>query len=177
MFIMQIFDTLFQTIESHQSQVVLALAAAAILLFLFNISVFIFSLKVWRLQKKLFGGTSKENLKEILAEHINRVGVVQVKLNDLDKITAELKEQGLTHVQKIGVVRFNPFSDTGSNQSFVIAILDGQDNGLVISSLHGRDRTRTYAKAVRAGGEDKYPFSDEEREAIENARRNHQRNN
>ncbi|MBM4402375.1 MAG: DUF4446 family protein [Candidatus Cloacimonetes bacterium] len=168
---MQIFDTLIQAIQSHQNQTLLILATVVILLFLFNIIVAIFTFKAYRLQKKLFGDTDKENLKEILSEHINRVGVVQVKLNDLDKIVAEMKRQGLTHVQKIGIVRFNPFSDTGSDQSFVIAILNGDDDGLVISSLHGRDRTRIYSKEVKAGGEADYPFSDEEREAIERARR------
>ncbi len=168
---MNLFSTLLQTISSFQTQTLLALAAAVILLFLFNIIIFIFSFKIYCFQKKLFGSTGKENLKEILSEHINRVGIVQVRLNDLDKMVAELKSAGLTHVQKIGVVRYNPFADTGSDQSFAIAILDGQDNGLVISSLHGRDRTRIYTKSVSAGGEEKYPFSDEEREAIERARR------
>lgn len=168
---MQFFDTLLQRISTHQNQTLLAVVTAVTLLSLFNIIVTVFSFKTWRLQKKLFGKTDKDELKEILKEHINRVGVVQVKLNDLDKITAELREKGLTHVQKIGIIRYNPFADTGSDQSFVIAILDGHDNGLVISSLHGRDRTRIYTKPIRAGGEDKYPFSDEEREAIEKARK------
>ena len=168
---MESLNFLLQSISTHQNQTLLAAIVAIALLFLFNIIVFIFSFKIYRLQKKIFGTTGKENLKEILSEHINRVGIVQVKLNDLDKMVAELKNAGLTHVQKIGVVRYNPFSDTGSDQSFAIAILDGQDNGLVISSLHGRDRTRIYTKEIKAGGEDKYPFSDEEREAIEKARR------
>ena len=167
---MELFTRLLQYISTHQNETLMAVVIIVTLLFLFNIITAVFFFKTWRLQKKLFGKTGKDELREILKEHINRVGIVQVKLNDLDKITSELKEKGLTHVQKIGIVRYNPFADTGSDQSFVIAILDGHDNGLVISSLHGRDRTRIYTKPIRAGGEDKYPFSDEEREAIEQAR-------
>jgi hypothetical protein len=52
------------------------------------------------------------------------------------------------------VVRFNPFEDTGGNQSFAIALLDAHGDGVVISSLHARGSTRIYAKAVRAGRAD-----------------------
>jgi hypothetical protein len=52
------------------------------------------------------------------------------------------------------VVRFNPFEDTGGNQSFAIALLDALGDGVVISSLHARGSTRIYAKSVRAGRAD-----------------------
>ena len=65
---------------------------------------------------------------------------------------------------------FNPFSQTGGNQSFSLALLDGNNDGIVISSLHNREETRVYAKIVRkAEAEKEMPFSDEEREAIRQA--------
>lgn len=123
-----------------------------------------------RLSKTLFGDTKKEDLKEILQEHISRVGLVQVRLNDLEKALAEVKRKGTKHISKVGVVRFNPFDDTGGDQSFVLAMLDEDDDGVVISSLHGRARTRMYAKPVRGGSHLEYEFSDEEKEAIRKAR-------
>jgi hypothetical protein len=71
-------------------------------------------------------------------------------------------------IQKVGVVRFNPFSDVGGNQSFVIALLDSKNSGLVISSLHGREGTRVYAKPVSAG-KSEHHLSTEEIQAIKKA--------
>jgi hypothetical protein len=71
-------------------------------------------------------------------------------------------------VQKTGLVRYNPFEDTGGNQSFAVALLDANGDGVVISSLHARQNTRVYAKAI-AGGRSEAALSDEESEALRNA--------
>lgn len=68
-------------------------------------------------------------------------------------------------VQRIGVVRFNPFEDTGSNQSFVLAMLDARGDGFVLSTLHSRQATRMFLKAVSAGKADS-AVSAEEAEAL-----------
>jgi hypothetical protein len=67
------------------------------------------------------------------------------------------------------VVRFNPFKDTGSDQSFALALMDFADNGLAISSLFTRDGTRVYSKPIEKG-KSKYPLSEEEKRAIEQAK-------
>jgi hypothetical protein len=68
-------------------------------------------------------------------------------------------------IQRVGLVRFNPFEDTGGNQSFALALLDQHGDGLVISSLHARTGTRVYGKAI-AGGKAEAALSDEEAEAL-----------
>ena len=69
---------------------------------------------------------------------------------------------------RVGLVRFNPFEDTGGNQSFALALLDGNGDGFVVSSLHARTGTRLYAKSVSAGASDS-ALSDEESEALRQA--------
>lgn len=73
-------------------------------------------------------------------------------------------------IQRVGVVRFNPFPDTGGNQSFVVALLDATGDGVVLSSLHARGGTRIYLKQL-AGGRAETALSEEETEAIRRARR------
>ena len=68
-------------------------------------------------------------------------------------------------IQRVGVVRYNPFEDTGSNQSFVLAMLDARGDGFVLSSLHSRQATRMFLKPVSGGRADS-AVSDEEAEAI-----------
>jgi hypothetical protein len=74
------------------------------------------------------------------------------------------------------LVRFNPFSDTGGEQSFVVSLLDGGGNGILLTSLHGRGVTRIYAKKVTAGKTDQ-ELSHEERQALTEALNNSQNNN
>jgi HAMP domain-containing protein len=73
-----------------------------------------------------------------------------------------------TAVQRVGIVRYNPFEDTGSNQSFALAMLDARGDGFVMTSLHSRQATRLFLKQVSAGKADS-AISDEEAEAIKQA--------
>ena len=76
-----------------------------------------------------------------------------------------LEASGRRAVQRVGLVRFNPFEDTGGNQSFALAMTDANGDGVVVSSLHARAGTRVYGKAVVAGRSDA-ALSDEEAEAL-----------
>ena len=105
------------------------------------------------------------SLGDVLEAHVGRVGEVRDRLGELDRLHAELARRSETSIQHIGLVRFNPFEDTGSDQSFAIALLDERRDGVVISSLHGRNNTRVFAKPV-SGGTSSHTLSDEEAQAI-----------
>lgn len=77
--------------------------------------------------------------------------------------------QGHRAIQHVGVVRYNPFPDTGSNQSFVVAMIDAGGDGFVMSSLHSRQQTRVFLKSI-SGGKAEGALSEEEAEAIRRAR-------
>lgn len=74
------------------------------------------------------------------------------------------------NVQKIGLVRFNPFNETGGDHSFSLALLDGNGNGFVMTGLHTRERTRLYIKPIR-NLKSEYELSQEEQKAIKEALR------
>jgi hypothetical protein len=76
-----------------------------------------------------------------------------------------MEAAGRRAIQRIGLVRFNPFEDTGGNQSFALALTDAAGNGFVVSSLHTRTGTRVYAKAIADGRSDG-ALSAEETEAL-----------
>lgn len=82
----------------------------------------------------------------------------------------KLEEDGLLHIQKVGLLRFNPFKDTGGDQSFILALVDAKDTGVIISSLHTRTGTRWYAKHVIGGKGTEYELSHEEEEALKSAK-------
>ena len=105
----------------------------------------------------------------MLESHLGRVVEVSAAVDRLTGRTGALEASGRKAFQRIGLVRFNPFEDTGSNQSFALALLDADGDGVIVSSLHARGGTRIYAKAV-AAGRPEATLSDEESEALRLAR-------
>jgi hypothetical protein len=88
--------------------------------------------------------------------------------SSLSKELENLKQESRLSIQKIGVVRFNPFKEVGGNQSFSTAMLDANDNGMVITSFYSKEGTRVFGKPITKGVS-KYSLTKEEKEAIEKA--------
>ena len=85
-----------------------------------------------------------------------------------DKLNKEITENK-KHLQRLGFKRYNPFTDTGGDQSFTAALLDDLGDGIMISSLHSRENTRLYAKKVVGGKVSAQTLSSEEQEVIKQA--------
>jgi hypothetical protein len=116
--------------------------------------------------KKMTQGIAKQDLQTILEKNLKEIELSEQRIDEIVKKTESLEKNNLFNIQKTGLIRFNPYSDTGGSQSFTLALLDGNKDGLLISSLHSRDQTRIYAKLVKAGKPIGYEFSKEEQEAI-----------
>lgn len=86
----------------------------------------------------------------------------------LNKNLRGLSKEVLGHIQKVEVIRYNPYGDTGGNQSFSVALLDGNAKGLVVTSLHTRAGTRVYVKEI-VGGRSELTLSKEEQEVVSKA--------
>ena len=99
---------------------------------------------------RLIKGVNKDGNLERVLEKILETGLLNSK--EIQKIWAEIKninKEGTLHIQKIGMVRYNPFNETGGSQSFSLAVLNGNFDGFLISGLHARDRTRVYVKPIK----------------------------
>ena len=113
-------------------------------------------------------GPDGRNLETVLDAHLDKVYDVARELDDLTARMAVLEGAQRRAFQRVGLVRYNPFEETGGNQSFALALLDSAGDGWVLSSLHARSGTRVYAKAIKAGRGDG-ALSDEEVAAIQQA--------
>lgn len=100
-----------------------------------------------------------QGIQHTIAEHERVQGITK---NELQK----LKDTSQLHIQQLILKRFNPFNDTGGDQSFILAILDGNKDGVVITSLHSRENTRFYVKSVSGGVGIDHPLSEEEQKII-----------
>jgi len=128
-------------------------------------------LKTVRHYRYLISKVKKGDLKSILEEILSRVDKQGKEINNLDERTQTGEKIALGYLQKIGFVRFNPFSDTGGDQSFCLGLLDGEDNGIILSSLHSRGQTRVYDKEIKKGKAKELELSREEMETIKKAKK------
>jgi hypothetical protein len=117
----------------------------------------------------LIKGADKGDLADFVNKIVSRLEIDKTSIEELKKGLDEVNFKSQHHIQKVGVLRYNPFSDTGGDQSFVLAILDAKDSGVVISSLHTRGQTRWYAKNVKDGKGEDFELSKEENDAIKKA--------
>jgi Flp pilus assembly protein TadB len=113
-------------------------------------------------------GAEGSSLEAVLDAHLDKVFAVAGELDELAGRMTALEGAQRKAFQRVGLVRYNPFEETGGNQSFALALLDAAGDGWVLSSLHARSGTRVYAKAIKTGRAD-VGLSAEETAAITRA--------
>lgn len=116
-------------------------------------------------------GNKKENVIDVLNEVLENEKKLDAALVQISRKVEGLLFDSQFYIQKIGLVRFNPFNDTGGDQSFILALIDDNNSGVVISGLHTRNGTRWYAKQVREGKGAEYELSADEIKAIKSAKK------
>lgn len=140
------------------------LAAGGLVIALLSLLIGLLLLVRMRRLSAVRGGSATPETISLAAE-LERIDRLGLELSAHAARLAELEAEGQRAMQRIGVVRYNPFEDTGSNQSFVLALLNARGDGFVLSSLHSRQQTRVFLKSV-SGGQTETAVSDEEAEAI-----------
>lgn len=147
-------------------EVLLLVTAAISLLFLLLVIVLWVKLnKLRRNYKSMLNGTGSLNVEQILIELQEKGNLLLENDNRNEQEIQAIRKDMSTMKSHIGIHRYNAFSETGSDLSFSVAILDEQQTGVVLSGIHGRDETYVYAKPVEHG-QSKYALSPEEKEAI-----------
>jgi hypothetical protein len=120
----------------------------------------VLSFLIWqqgKFLKSLFPQSGERDIRKKFEELTKRVEGFGLTLGDIDK-----------HVQRVELLRFNPYDDTGGDQSFTVALLDGEATGVVLTSLHARAGTRVFAKDIKSG-KSKYALSEEEKQVLDKA--------
>ncbi|MEX0870052.1 MAG: DUF4446 family protein [Candidatus Spechtbacterales bacterium] len=138
------------------------------LLLIGQVVAFILLKKVFDKFKTTFKGAEEMPILKML-EHVS-MGSENLE-REVEKLTKEAKEQSeilKTTVQKVGIVRFNPFNDMGGEQSFCIVLLNEENDGILLTNLYGKDDNRAYAKKVEKG-KTQQQLSEEEEKVLSQA--------
>ncbi len=132
----------------------------------------ILSFFIWRQRNflnELFPRSGERDIRKKFEEILRIAEGSEESVKKLEGKLADLDNRTLRHIQRVELLRYNPYDDTGGNISFSLALLDGQGNGYILTSLHARAGTRVFAKQVAGGKGQKYELSKEEQETVERA--------
>lgn len=154
-------STLDTLLGNYNSIISLALTGIIIILLIWNI---VLSLKLSALgtkYKKFMRGSTGKNFENMLMDHVQEMESAIERVNIISGELVSVKNQMDKCIQKCNIIRYNAFSDTGSDLSFSIAMLDMFNDGFIITGIYGRNESITYAKPI-CKGNSKYPLSIEE---------------
>ncbi len=139
------------------------------LIFITMIALLINTIKLNKRYKKFIKKLSKgNNIEEDLKNYISKVENIEKQNNEIIQFCENLNNKISKCIQKIGIVRYNAFKDTGSDLSFALAMLDDKNNGIVLNGIYSREMSNIYAKPI-INGASEYKLSEEESEAIQKA--------
>lgn len=114
-------------------------------------------------------GVTKKDLISVLKNIAQSLQKLSDEINHLNDSHKQFQKVSEKHLQKVGFLRYNPFSDTGGDQSFCVCFLDQNNHGVIMTSLHSREQTRLYAKSVKDGRVEGFELSKEEDLALKMA--------
>ncbi|RJE83307.1 DUF4446 family protein [Paenibacillus sp. 1011MAR3C5] len=158
--------------EWYLDPIFIITAVLAIIVLLLFIRVLGLGSKLKKLRNQylaVMGDTGVTNIEEVVVSLKNQL---DEQREQIDRLQNELRGVQTVLPQmktKLGIHRYNAFSDGGSDLSFSIAIVNEEKDGAVFSGLHSRDSTYVYAKPVEKG-ESPYPLTPEERKAMQEAK-------
>lgn len=101
--------------------------------------------------KTITDGIGEQDVAAILSQVKKHLKELDTSLSRTQKQTDAIETAIRSHIQKIGFVRYNPFGNTGGDQSFCLCLLDDHNSGILITSLHAREQTRLYTKEIVSG--------------------------
>ncbi len=155
-------------IMNNLQYVLLGMTVTILLALIIFININIKLAKMNKRYFKMMRGMEGINIEQLLLNHIEEVKQTVLKVDKLSDDCQRLEKISKECIQKVGIIRFNAFEDMGSDLSFAIALLNNQNNGVVISSIYSRNECHTYAKPI-VSSHSAYFLTDEEQQALAQA--------
>ncbi len=159
---------LMDMLMTNLTYIVGGLGVLVIIMYVIIINLYMNLSYLKKRYRKMMAGADGANLERMLIGHIDETKAVveeNARIKEENKRIAGLLQKALT---RVGVVRFRAFEDMGSDLSYAVALLDAENNGVILSSIFGREDSRSYVKPIEAGTST-YTLTEEEEEALHKA--------
>lgn len=157
-----------QFMQDNLAIILIAITILLVLLIILSIVTLVKLSSTKKRYKMLVNGATGEDLENIIADNIAQMNELVVKNNKIDEDYAAMRNLFEKSLQKIAVYRFSAFHDMGGDMSYAVAMLDHNNNGVIFSSIFGRQESCTYVKPIE-NGISKYPLSEEENKVLQEA--------
>lgn len=144
--------------------------ACFVIMFVCMLISFIMLANIKKKYKIFMSGKDGVSLEELINEKLKKITDFDDQVDELNDSLKNMQETLDTAIQKVGIVKYNAFEDTGGKLSFALALLSAENNGIVINSMHNREGCYTYAKEI-IRGESFVALSSEEKKAIDEAKK------
>ncbi|MDF2503236.1 DUF4446 family protein [Clostridium sp.] len=118
--------------------------------------------------RKLTRGVENSNLQELIESYMDKIDNASSETKEIKNVYDDIHEKLNRCIQNISIVRYKAFEDVGSDLSFSIAMLDNNKDGVIITSIYGRDESTTYAKPIDKGIS-RYDLSEEEKYVLKDS--------
>ena len=160
-------QSLLEILKSDMFVIIMSCTTIVLLIAFFVLLIKLSSInkKYKKFMKKLGKGT---DIQQDLMNYMDEVEKVKQQNQDIITYLKAMDKNISKCIQKVGMVRYSAFKDTGSDLSFALALLDENDSGVVLNGIYSREMSNIYAKPVEKG-RSTYAISEEEKEAIKRA--------
>lgn len=161
-------ENLLNMVEANSSLIILILLVLCLIFFVLLILALVKSTRAERVFKTFVGNANIDNIEGLLTNNSIKLQDIFTEMNLIKQDIKKLEGKLAFAIQYVGIVKYNAFDNVGNNLSFSLALLDQFKNGVIITSIYGRDFTTIYGKPIQYGKSD-YQLSDEEIEAVDRA--------
>lgn len=153
-------------ISSFQGYIIIGLLAFVFILFIMLIVTLKSLSKLENKYRKFMRGVDNKNLEELIIGYLDKIDESKQETEHMKQLYENLSLKLKSCVQKVSIVRFRAFEDVGSDLSFSIALLDQNNDGVIITGIYGRNESTTYAKPIDKGIS-RYDLSQEEKQVLQ----------
>jgi hypothetical protein len=158
-------ETIINLIKNSEIYIVIALIILVFILIILIATTYRALNKLESKYRKLMRGVNNKNLEDMVISYLDKVDVVKDQNQDIKQMYERIDGDLKTCIQKTSIIRYKAFDDMGSDLSFSIALLDGNSNGVILTSIYGRNESTTYAKPIDKGIS-RYELSEEEKKVL-----------
>lgn len=161
-------ENLIKLINQYLPLVVIGMMVIILVLFILVIALWKSMNRVEKRYRKLMRGSDNKNLEKLINEKLESIELSTQAADEAKELVNEIKANLNECVQKVAIMRYKAFDDVGSDLSFSIAILDGHNDGIILTGLYGRHDSTTFAKPIDKGIS-RYELSEEEQIVLKEA--------
>lgn len=158
-------DQLMTILSDYYILINIILIALVIILFITTITVLVSISKLKKRYRRVTRGTNNKNLEELLNNSLDKIEEIEENANKTVDVCNEYMKKTNSCIQKVTIKRYKAFDDVGSDLSYSIAMLDGSNNGIILTSIYSRSESVTYAKPID-NGISRYDLSEEEENVL-----------